>query len=120
MQLAGAPNSDPIASFLVVPVWLPRSHQSAWEIVRSLVVGYLEEEEDEDEDEHEKGEEDKVGEAKRAPVPNAINKFRIAGKAVIMQARKPAATRGVVDFDLVRGRVLVLHNVPPLFFGVTT
>lgn len=67
-----------------------------------MVVGYLEEEEDE-EQEPEKEEEGKGREAEAtAALPNPINKFRIAGKAVIMQARKPAGGRGVRNFDLVR------------------
>lgn len=66
-----------------------------------MVVGYIEEEEEE---EPEKEEEKKGGEAEGAPALNPINKFRLAGKAVIL-ARGPAAARGVSNFDLVRGRL---------------
>lgn len=76
------------------------------------MVGYIEEEEEEGEEgeEQNKEQDGKGGDAEAVPALNPINKFRIAGKAVIMQARKPGAARGISNFDPVRGRIPMLDE----------
>lgn len=88
-----------------------KKNQSAWEIVRSLVVGYIEEEEEEEEGDEEENNDKSVGKAGEAaeetqPAAGGKEKnraFRIAGKAVLMQARGTAAVagRGQSTFELV-------------------
>eukprot|EP00903_Cladosiphon_okamuranus_P015565 g14370.t1 len=98
----------------------PHTHpESAWEIVRSLVVGYIEEEEEEeeedDDDDDEKADkegEEKGGEVEAAPAVNPLNKFRIAGKAVIM-SKRTSGSRGVSNFDL-QGRARKTNELATL------
>eukprot|EP00752_Nemacystus_decipiens_P001683 g1633.t1 len=88
----------------------PHTHpENAWEIVRSLVVGYIEEEEEEEPEEEGEG---KDGEGDGAPALNPINKFRLAGKAVMM-AKKPVGERGVSNFDL-QGRARKTNELASL------
>ncbi|CAM9558139.1 unnamed protein product [Pylaiella littoralis] len=93
----------------------PHRHpESAWEIARSLVVGYIEEEEDEREKEEvkpAKNAEEATGEwaerSRRLSSRDKNRAFRIAGKAVLMQAR---LSRGGSTFELASWR---LQGVAP-------
>ncbi len=74
----------------------PIASQSAWEIVRSLVVGYIDEEEPEPKPEPPEPDQGRGGAEEKgadgAPLPKEKNRaFRLAGKAV-MNARLAART----------------------------